>query len=283
MPIAHNSIIMNGIPWDLRNRGERDSQRHQKKIREAIRKNLHSIIAEKAIITTDGKRTTKVPVRYLESYYFRYGKMKDDVGHGPGEEGDVLIPGKDKEAEGQGDKPGKQAGRDIYDAEISVEELTDMMIEDLGLPWLEDKEKKELIVKHVEYTDLRKKGPWANWAKRRTVMENIKRNAAHGQKPVFKELSEDDMRFHSWEEKIERHSNAVVYLMMDRSGSMDDHKRYLCKATFWWLCRFLEKAYDNVEVVFIAHDYEAKVVPEKDFFTLSNDGGTRCSSAYDLA
>lgn len=276
-------VLKNKIPWDLRQRGQRDSQRHQQKIKQAIRKNLHKIIAEESIITTDGKRTTKVPVRYLDSYYFKHGRMQDGVGHGDGDKGTVLRPGKDKRDQASGDKPGDQAGQDIYDAEISVDELTKMMIEDLDLPWLEDKEKKQVITTHIEYTDLRKRGPLSNWAKRQTVIENIKRNAVEGKGAQFGELKEEDMRFRTWNERIERHSNAVVYLMMDRSGSMDDYKRYLCKATFWWLCRFLEKMYDHVEVVFIAHDYEAKVVPEKDFFTISNDGGTRCSSAYELA
>lgn len=275
-------ILKNKIPWDLRQRGQKDSQRHQKKIKEAIRKNLHKIIAEESIITTDGKRTTKVPVRYLDSYYFKHGKMRDGVGHGEGDPGDVLRPGKSKDKQ-PGDKAGEGVGEEIYEAEISVDELTKMMIEDIGLPWLKDKERKEVITTHIEYTDLRKKGPLSNWAKRQTVMENIKRNAIEGGEAKFKGLKEDDMRFRTWNERIERNSNAVVYLMMDRSGSMDDHKRYLCKATFWWLCRFLEKLYDNVEVVFIAHDWEAKVVPEKDFFTISNSGGTRCSSAYELA
>lgn len=274
-------VLKNKIPWDLRQRGQRDSQRHQKKIKDAIRKNLHKIIAEESIITTDGKRMTKVPVRYLDSYHFKIGKMRDGVGHGPGEHGDVLRPG--KKEDGQGNKPGEESGRDLYEAEISVDELTKMMIDDLGLPWLEDKQRKEVISTHIEYTDLRKKGPMSNWAKRKTVMENIKRNAIENGKAKFEKLKDEDMRFRSWNERIERHSNAIVYLMMDRSGSMDEHKRYLCKATFWWICRFLEKMYDNVEVVFIAHDYEAKVVPEKDFFTISNDGGTRCSSAYELA
>lgn len=274
-------VLRNSIPWDLRQRGQRDSQRHQRKIREAIKQNLHHIIAEEAIITTDGKRTTKVPVRYLDSYYFKHGSSKDQVGHGDGDPGTVLRPGK---RDGQpGDKPGNTAGADIYDAEISLDELTTMMLEDLELPWLENKDKKEIITKEVVFTDLRKKGIMSNWAKRRTAMENIKRNATENGKAKFGDLKDEDMRFRTWEEKIERHSNAVVYLMMDRSGSMDDHKRYLCKATFWWICRFLERRYDNVEVVFIAHDYEAKVVPEKDFFSISNDGGTRCSSAYELA
>lgn len=274
-------ILKNKIPWDLRQRGQKDSQRHQKKIKDAIRKNLHKIIAEESIITTDGKRTTKVPVRYLDSYYFKHGKMRDGVGHGEGDPGDVLRPGKSKQQ--PGDKAGEGKGEEIYEAEISVEELTAMMLEDIGLPWLKDKERKEVITTHIEYTDLRKKGPLSNWAKRQTVMENIKRNAIENGQAKFKDLKESDMRFRTWNERIERNSNAVVYLMMDRSGSMDDHKRYLCKATFWWLCRFLEKLYDNVEVVFIAHDWEAKIVPEKDFFTISNSGGTRCSSAYELA
>lgn len=275
-------VLSNSIPWDLRQRGQRDSQRHQKKIREAIKQNLHHIIAEEAIITTDGKRTTKVPVKYLDSYHFKHGMPKDQVGHGEGDVGDVLKPGKVPGQQG-GDKAGEAPGVDIYETEISLEELTNMMLEDLELPWLESKNKREIITKEVVFTDLRKKGVMANWAKRRTVMENIKRNAVEGGVAKFKDLKNDDMRYRTWEEKIERHSNAVVYLMMDRSGSMDDHKRYLCKATFWWICRFLERRYDNVEVVFIAHDAEAKVVPEKDFFSISNDGGTMCSSAYELA
>ncbi len=278
------SVISNKIPWDLRQRGLRDSQRHAQKIKQAIKKNLHHIIAEEAIITTNGKRKTKVPVRYLDSYHFKHGVPQDGVGHGAGKPGDILRPSKrEQEGEGKGDKAGQGVGQDIYEAEISLEELTNMMIEDLDLPWLEEKDKKEIVTKHTEFTDLRKKGMMSNWAKKQTVMENIKRNAIENGKAKFGDLKEEDMRFRTWDERIERHSNAVVYLMMDRSGSMDDHKRYLCKATFWWICRFLERRYDNVEIVFIAHDEEARVVPEKDFFTISNDGGTRCSSAYELA
>lgn len=272
-------VIRNKIPWDLRQRGQMDSNRHAKKIKEAIRKNLQHIIAEEEIISTDGKRTTKIPVKYLDSYHFRHGVPKDGVGHGEGEEGDILKKGNEK---GKGNKAGDKPGADLYDAEVSIEELTKMMLEDLGLPWFEEKEKKQIITTHVRYTDLRKTGPLPNWHKKKTIIENIRRNASEGKDAKFGDLKQEDMRFRSWDEIIERHSNAIVYLMMDRSGSMDEPKRYLCKATFWWICRFLEHKYDNVEVVFIAHDYEAKIVPEKDFFVLSNDGGTRCSSAYEL-
>lgn len=274
-------ILRSNLPYDLRRRGQLDSNRHQKKIREAIKKNLHKIIAEEAIITTDGKRTTRVPIKYLDSYYFKHGYPKDAVGHGEGEEGDILKKGEKKD--GSGRKAGNRPGDDVYDAEVSVDELTQMMLEDLGLPWMEKKDKTEIVTTETKFTDLRKRGIMSNWAKRATVLENIKRNAKESKEPKFGNLKDDDMRFRTWDEVIQRHSNAVVYLMMDRSGSMDDHKRYLCKATFWWICRFLERKYDNVEVVFIAHDTNAQVVPEKDFFAISSSGGTMCSSAYDLA
>jgi len=49
------------------------------------------------------------------------------------------------------------------------------------------------------------------------------------------------------------------------------------------MVRFLRLKYRLVETVFIAHDVDAWVVPEQDFFALSNSGGTRCSSAYQVA
>ena len=103
-------ILKNKIPWDLQQRGLRDSQRHAKKVKDAIRKNLHHIISQEAIISTDGKRTTKVPVRYLDSYHFKHGKMKDGVGHGDGEEGTILRPGRGNDEEGGESRPGDQPG-----------------------------------------------------------------------------------------------------------------------------------------------------------------------------
>src|SRR3712207_9537323 len=69
---------------------------------------------------------------------------------------------------------------------------------------------------------------------------------------------------------------------MHRSGSMTNEKKYIDKS-FFWLVRFLRLKYHTVDTVFIAHDTEAQVVPEQDFFTISNSGGTMCSSAYRVA
>jgi hypothetical protein len=64
---------------------------------------------------------------------------------------------------------------------------------------------------------------------------------------------------------------------------MTTGKKYVAKSFFFWMVRFLRMKYQRVETVFIAHDVNAQIVPEKEFFTLSSAGGTSCSSAYRLA
>jgi uncharacterized sporulation protein YeaH/YhbH (DUF444 family) len=57
----------------------------------------------------------------------------------------------------------------------------------------------------------------------------------------------------------------------------------VAKCFFFWMVRFLRLKYQQVELVFIAHDTEAEIVTEQDFFGRGEGGGTRCSSAYHVA
>lgn len=270
------------IPWDLRRRGLADSIRHDKRIKEAMKQNLRELIAEEAIIASDGKRHVKIPIRYLDQYRFRYdfGHKGQGVGHGKGKPGDVIA------REGQGQPGAGQAGTEpgapVYEAEVSVDDLTQMMLEEFALPWLEEKEKQEVETTSYRFDDVRKTGSLANLDKRKTLMQNLRRNAARGNAHVGS-FQRDDLRFRTWNERVQRHSNCAVYLLMDRSGSMTTEKKYITKTFFFWMVRFLRLKYEHVETVFIAHDTEAAVVPEKDFFTISNSGGTKCSSAYHVA
>jgi sporulation protein YhbH len=269
------------IPWDLRRRGLKDSIRHDKRVREAIKQNLRELIAEETIITSDGQKMVKIPVRYLDQYRFIFDRATNGrgVGQGPGNVGDVIA------SEGNGSAPGQagnQPGQEIYEAEFALDELTRMMLEDLALPWLEEKQKDQVKTTTWRFDDVRKKGPLANLDWRRTLKENLKRQAARGEARIGK-LTDRDLRFRVPEIHEEFHSNCAVYLLMDRSGSMTTEKKYITKSFFFWMVRFLQLKYRTVETMFIAHDTEAAIVPEKDFFTLSNSGGTMCSSAYALA
>jgi sporulation protein YhbH len=271
-----------GLPWELRKRGLKDSIRHDQRVKDAIKKNLRELIAEEAIIASDGKKTVKIPLRYLDQYRFKYGSPQQGTGQGAGNPGDVLgRRSGDGNQSGDG-LPGDQPGEHVYEAEIQLEELTQMMLEDLALPWLEEKPHREIISHKYVFSDIRKKGAWANFDKKRSLLANVKRHAAQGEPHVGK-WSEDDPRFRTWNIEEEQHANAAVYMLMDCSGSMTTGKKYIAKSFFFWMVRFLRLKYDNVDCVFVAHDVEAEVVPEQDFFALSNSGGTRCSSAYEIA
>jgi sporulation protein YhbH len=270
------------LPWELRRRGLKDSLRHDQRVKDAIRKNLRELISEEAIITSDGAKRVKIPLRYLDQYRFKYGHPQPGVGQGAGEPGDVIgRQGGDGATPGDGE-PGDQPGEHTYEVEVPLEELTRMMLEDLALPWLEEKPNRQITTSVPRYTDIRRRGSLANLNKRRSLIENIKRNAARGV-PEVGGLRESDLRFRVWEAQEEVHSNAAVYMLMDCSGSMTSSRKYIAKSFFFWMVRFLRLKYHKVETVFIAHDVQAQVVPEKDFFALSSSGGTQCSSAYQVA
>jgi uncharacterized sporulation protein YeaH/YhbH (DUF444 family)/intein/homing endonuclease len=205
--------------WSLHRKGQIDQERHKQKIKEAIKKNLANIVSEESIILSDGKRVLKVPIRSLEEYRFRYDFNKQQhAGQGDGESqvGDVIArdprPGRGRRGEA-----GEEPGTDYYEAEITLDELAAMIFEDLGLPNLEEKKLAEMESEAVRFTDVRKVGPLANLDKKRTIMENIKRNAAKGD-PHFGDIRNEDLRFKTWEPTIKYQSNAVVMAMMDVSG-----------------------------------------------------------------
>ena len=77
-----------------------------------------------------------------------------------------------------------------------------------------------------------------------------------------------------------KHSNAVIFCIMDASGSMDSTKKYLARSFYFLLYQFVKLKYKNTELVFIAHHTEAKEVNEDDFFHKVESGGTYISSGY---
>jgi sporulation protein YhbH len=268
------------LPWELRRRGLKDSLRHDQRVKEAIRKNLRELIAEEAIITSDGTKRIRIPLRYLDQYRFKYGEPPQDVGQGQGQPGDVIGQ-RNGNQPGDG-QAGDQPGEHTYEVEVPLEELAQMMLEDLALPWLEEKPARQITTTSHRFTDLRRRGAFANLDKRRTLLENLKRNAARGV-PAVGHLRDADLRFKVWDLHEETHANAAVYMLMDVSGSMTTSKKYIAKSFYFWMVRFLQLKYHKLDMVFIAHDTEAQVVTEQDFFALSQGGGTRCSSAYQVA
>jgi hypothetical protein len=93
----------------------------------------------------------------------------------------------------------------------------------------------------------------------------------------------EDERYRHPEIIEEREKNVVVVNIRDVSGSMREKKRELVERTFTPLDWYLQGKYDNAEFVYIAHDAEAWEVEREEFFGIRSGGGTKISSAYDLA
>jgi uncharacterized sporulation protein YeaH/YhbH (DUF444 family) len=93
----------------------------------------------------------------------------------------------------------------------------------------------------------------------------------------------EDERYRYPEIEKEREKNVVVVNIRDVSGSMRQKKRALVERTFTPLDWYLQGKYDNAEFVYIVHDAEAWEVEREDFFGIRSGGGTRISSAYEVA
>ena len=77
-------------------------------------------------------------------------------------------------------------------------------------------------------------------------------------------------------------THAVMFCIMDVSGSMDEAKKDIAKRFFILLYMFLTKNYEKIELVFIRHHTSAKEVDEEEFFYSRETGGTVVSSALEL-
>ena len=78
------------------------------------------------------------------------------------------------------------------------------------------------------------------------------------------------------------HSRAVMFCLMDVSGSMDQATKDIAKRFFLLLYLFLQRNYERTEVVFIRHHTSAKEVDEQEFFYSRETGGTIVSSALKM-
>ncbi len=274
-----------------RDRSSEDRRRHRELVERSIKENIGAIISEESIMGETQNKKIKIPIKGLKEYYFRYGKNKENVGVGNGQEQKGKRFAKsDEVGQGQGDGAGNGEGEDIYETEITMDEAVNLLFEDLDLPYLQEKKFKDV---EVEVGDKKwgvaEKGIPPRLAKKQTMIAKIKRQkglarAAHEMAMPYEQtrvpFHEDDLKYFKRKPKPKRDSNAAVICIMDTSGSMGHTKKYLARSFYFLLYQFLRIKYVNVEIVFIAHTTTAKEVTENDFFHRGESGGTYISSGY---
>ena len=90
-----------------------------------------------------------------------------------------------------------------------------------------------------------------------------------------------DVRFNAFTEQPVPTSKAVMFCLMDVSGSMGEREKDLAKRFYMLLHLFLKRRYEKVDVVFIRHTHDAQEVDEHEFFYSRQSGGTIVSTALD--
>jgi uncharacterized sporulation protein YeaH/YhbH (DUF444 family) len=262
---------------------ERDHQRFRKIVRGKIKSNLSKYISRGELIGKKGKDFVSIPLPQIEIPQFRYGQ-KNSGGVGAGE-GQVGQPLTNPQGDGQpqaGDTPGGH----ILEVDLTLEELADILGEELSLPRIEPRGKKNIVTAKDRYTSIRPVGPESLRHFKRTYKRALKRQIASGtynpEDPIVIPIRQDK-QYRSWKETQLPESVAVIVYIMDVSGSMTDEQKEIVRIEAFWIDSWIRKHYNGIETVYIIHDALAQEVDEHTFYHTRESGGTKISSAYELA
>jgi uncharacterized sporulation protein YeaH/YhbH (DUF444 family) len=213
-------------------------------------------------------------------------------------------------------------GEDEFVFEISKDEYLDMLFDDLELPNLKKNQLRKMTKSKTVRAGFTSDGVPTNINIVRSLRSALSRRVAMGAEPrrVLHELEAElqaleqevggdetkrlalqeeievlrgrirripfidtfDLRFNNFVQRPEPTSQAVMFCLMDVSGSMDQETKDIAKRFYILLYLFLTRSYRDVDVVYIRHHTQAKEVDEEEFFYSRETGGTIVSSALEM-
>ena len=223
---------------------------------------------------------------------------------------------------GQGNASSQGEGQDDFVFHISKDEYLDILFDDLELPNLRQTEFNQIVEYKMFRAGFTNDGVPSNINIVRSLEKSLARRVAlqSGKKRRYYELEQElerlarhpaqnfaqiteiqeemadlksriqtvpfidsfDLRYNNYVRRPVPSSQAVMFCLMDVSGSMDQSTKEMAKRFYILLYLFLSRTYKNVEVVFIRHHTQAKEVDEYEFFYSQETGGTIVSSALKL-
>jgi hypothetical protein len=266
-------VAESGLPHDA---GRRDSLHHRERLRKKITEQLKERIGEEDIIASGPEKKIRVPVKGTKRWQFILDRGRSQgVGQGDGNPGDVLGPTGDAP---NGGEAGSEAGEELYEVWLDMEDVEAMLFSELELPRLKPTSDADAQAAEIIYDDIARKGPRLD--KKATLRENLLRNAKRGRVSLGG-IDKPDLRYLSYRELPKPRHRAVIFLAMDVSGSMSPARKRIARLFFYWCVQFLRSRYEQTEIVFVAHTTEAREVTEEEFFSRVESGGTRVSSAFE--
>ncbi|MFT7670635.1 MAG: uncharacterized sporulation protein YeaH/YhbH (DUF444 family) [Planctomycetota bacterium] len=263
---------------------ESDRTRFREIVKGRLRKDLRKYLSSTELLGRRGEKTVSIPIPQIELPRFRFGdNSKQGVGQGPGEEGDP-VDGEGQEGEGAG-AAGDQEGHHILEVDVDLKDLAEMLGQELELPNIEPRGDRQMSSEGGKYTGIRPTGPKSLRHFRRTYDRALRRVIASGEwNPDDPKVIpiHDDERIRDRKQVTKPDSSAVIFHIMDVSGSMGREQKEVVRIKAFWIDTWLRSQYSNLEVVYIVHDAVARVVDQETFFHLRESGGTKISSAYEL-
>lgn len=230
--------------------------------------------------------------------------------------------GGEGQGSGEGDASNEGVGQDEFVFSISKDEYLDLLFEDLELPNLKNTVLDKIVEYKTQRSGFCAEGIPSNIdivrslkgsLARRIAMSGDKRKQLKILKEELEELENDpnaelglikdlrgqidaleakiravpfidtfDLRYRNYEKQPVPTTKAVMFCLMDVSGSMDQATKDIAKRFYILLYLFLTRTYKNIEVVYIRHHTQAKEVDEQEFFYSQETGGTIVSSALNL-
>jgi uncharacterized sporulation protein YeaH/YhbH (DUF444 family) len=250
-----------------------------------------------------------------EPRFHRQGGTRDLVfpGNKKFEEGDILP--RSGEGRGRGSDAGQGDGEDAFRFVLSRDEFVDLFLDDLELPDLAKRKLAETQTEGLRRAGYTTSGSPANISISRTVRLAAARRVAlrrprsetiaqleaalaecpderrveilaelEALKSKFRRIpyiDPIDIRYRRFETTPKPVAQAVMFCLMDVSGSMSEHMKDLAKRFYMLLYVFLTRRYRYVAIVFIRHTDRAEEVDEDTFFHDPASGGTLVSSALE--
>src|SRR5438105_4830687 len=235
------------------------------------------------MIGQKGKDLVSIPLPQIEIPQFRFGtRGSSGVGQGEGDIGTPLGPPRPGHGQGAGSEPGGH----ILEVELTLEELAAILGEELALPRIEPRGKKNITSQRDRYTGIRQAGPESLRHFKRTFKRALKRQIISQvydpSNPIVLPIRADK-QYRSWKEVRQPQSVAVIIYMMDVSGSMTDEQKEIVRIEAFWIDTWIKAHYQGIETAYIIHDAAAQEVDEHTFYHTRESGGTKISSAYELA
>jgi uncharacterized sporulation protein YeaH/YhbH (DUF444 family) len=233
------------------------------------------------LLGKEGKNIISIPLPTIRIPRFRFSDKKyEGVGSGDVNEGDTYEAG-----EGDYAGAGREKGAHSLEVDITLEELAKILEEELHLPRIKPKGKDVLEAVAGRYVTIQRVGPESLRHFKRTFKQALKRQIASGMYNYDDPLVipyREDKRYKARKFKLIRQNAAVVFFIMDVSGSMGDEQKEIVRLVAFWIDLWLRYHYKRINIHYIVHDVDATEIDQQTFYRIRESGGTKISSALEL-